>query len=162
IHLISLEGWNDLLGTPSGQTQRGSRVRLISLASWSFVSDPAGHDTFGGLMKRLGSTASQFGVTPPRSDRDPYLHEALSNGYVPLDYLPAGGTPTFAWYRGPLSPRFRPSFNRPVFKQADAALIFDDRTGIMDVSYAEAWQLGRLLALASPAFSQGLRLFVDR
>ncbi|HEU4391419.1 MAG TPA: hypothetical protein VFV34_26705 [Blastocatellia bacterium] len=162
IHLISLEGWNDLLGTPPPQPQRGSRVRLISLANWSFVSDPAGQDTFGGLMQRLGKTAAEFGVAPPRSGGDPYVNKALANGYVPLDYQPVESTPTFAWYRGPLSPLVRPSLERPAFRRADAALMFDDGTGIMDVSYAAAWQLGRLLALASPAFTQGLRLFVDR
>src|SRR5262249_6307412 len=48
------------------------------------------------------------------------------------------------------------------FDRADAAMIFDSERGIIDVSYAAAWELGRLLALSSPAFVKGLRLFVER
>jgi len=40
-------------------------------------------------------------------------------------------------------------------------MIFDKNNGILDVSYASAWELGRLLALSSPAFVKGLRLFVE-
>ena len=35
VYLVSLEGWNDLLDAP-GQASAASRVRLITLASWSF------------------------------------------------------------------------------------------------------------------------------
>ena len=41
-------------------------------------------------------------------------------------------------------------------------MILDPERGIMDVSYASAWELGRLIALSSPAFVKGLRLFVER
>jgi hypothetical protein len=162
IHLISLEGWKGLLDAPEAPPNI-SRVRLITLASWSFVNDPAGDSTFGGLMQRLRKNATVFGVAPPEPAADAYVNQALTRGYVPIDYQPAESTPTFAWYRGPLSPHItKPASNRASFKRADAALIFDDSTGIMDVSYAAAWELGRLLALASPAFSKGLRLFVER
>jgi len=40
-------------------------------------------------------------------------------------------------------------------------LIFDEQTGVMDVSYAAAWELGRLLGLSSPAFAKGLRFFIE-
>ena len=160
VHLISLEGWKDLID--ANQSHPASRVRLITLASWSFVSDPAGHDTFGGLMARLKGNAGVFGVALPAPTGDAYIDQALTRGYVPLDYQPLESTPAFAWYRGPLSPIPRQRLKQPPFQRADAALIFDERTGIMDISYSAAWQLGRLLAVASPAFSKGLRLFVER
>ena len=160
VHLISLEGWGGLLDAPKGQSHAASRLRLITLASWSFVSDAAGRDTFGGLMRQLRGNAAAFGVALPAPAPDAYVNEALARGYVPVDYQPQESTPTLAWYRGPLSPLARPSLTQS-FKRADAALIFDESTGIMDVSYAAAWQLGRLLALASPAFAKGLRLFVE-
>ena len=90
------------------------------------------------------------------------MDNALKRGYVPLDYKPLHSTPTLAWYRGPLAPFPRQRLNRPAFDRADAALIFDDKNGMMDVSYASAWELGRLLALSSPAFAKGLHLFVER
>ena len=162
VHLISLEGWDALLDAPAGQTHGATRLRLVTLGSWSFVSDPAGQDTFGGLMRRLRNRAAVFGVAPPAQGGDAYVSEALARGYVPIDYRPLESTPTFAWYRGPLSPVVRSSLKQPPFRSADSALIFDERAALFDVSYAAAWQLGRLLALASPAFTKGLRLFVER
>lgn len=162
VHLVSLEGWGALLGAPEGRPHGAARVRLVTLGDWGFVNDPAGHDTFGGLMRRLRTNAAVFGVRPAAPVGDAYVEGALARGYVPLDYRPAESTPTLAWYRGPLSPVVRESLDRPPFRRADAALVFDADKGLMDVSYAAAWQLGRLLALSSPAFTKGLRLFVER
>jgi hypothetical protein len=163
IHLISLEGWKDLLDAPDApiaQSLSASRIRTITLASWSFVCDSSGGDTFGGMMVRLRNNANVFSAAAAHSS-DPYVNRTISYGYVPVDYQPLNSTATFAWYRGPLSPLVRQRLKQPPFQRADSALVFDDRTGIMDVSYASAWQLGRLLALASPSFSKGLRLFVE-
>ena len=161
VYLISLEGWHELLDAPAGQSQPASRIRLITFGSWSFVNDPKGHDTFPGLMQRLKDNLAVFGVTLPASSGESYVDSALKSGYVPLDYQPLESTPTIAWYRGPLAPLVRTRVNR-AFERADAALIFDDTKGMIDVSYASAWELGRLLALAAPAFVKGLRLFVEQ
>lgn len=159
VYLISLEGWTELLDTTTPKTP--SRVRLITLGNWSFINDPNGHDTFGGLMKQLSQNSKVFGITLPGSSGEAYVDKALERGYVPLDYKPVGSTPSFAWYRGPLSPLRRNPLTQTVFERADAAMIFDTGKGILDVSYASAWELGRLLALSSPAFVKGLRLFVE-
>jgi hypothetical protein len=159
VYLISLEGLDKVLGAPGNQPS--PRVRLITLANWSFVCDSTGNHSFAGLMKQLRTNSAQFGVAPPAPSASKYANEALANGYVPLDYRPLESTPTFAWYRGPLTPRPRQQMKQPAFQRADSALIFDDRTGVVDVSYAAAWELGRLLALGSPAFTKGLRMFVE-
>lgn len=162
VHLVSLEGWDALLEAPAGQPRAATRARLVTLGDWSFVNDTAGNDTFGGLMRRLRNNAAVFGVAPgAQADGDAYVKEALGRGYVPLDYRPSESTPTFAWYRGPLSPLATEPLDRPPFRRADAALVFHESTALFDVSYAAAWQLGRLLALSSPAFTKGLRLFVE-
>ncbi len=161
VYLISLEGWKYLLEAPSA-AQPASRVRLITLASWSFINDPAGYDTFPGLMQHLQSNSAVFGANLAVSSGSPYVDQALKCGYVPLDYKPLESTPTFAWYRGPLAPVKRDAITKNVFEDADAAMILDPDRGVMDLSYATAWELGRLLALSSPAFVKGLRLFVQR
>lgn len=161
IHLVSLEGWEKLLNTPGDQSP-APRLRLITLASWSFVCDSSGNDSFAGLMQQLRKNATQFGVTLPAPAASDDVNQAFAKGYVALDYRPLDSTPAFAWYRGPLSPVIRRPMDQPAFKLADAALIFDERTGVMDVSYAAAWELGRLLALGSPAFTKGMRLFVEQ
>lgn len=159
IHLVSLEGWEKLLGD---QSSPAPRLRLITLANWSFVCDSSGNDSFAGLMQQLRTNGRQFGVTLPAATSSDDVNQALAKGYVPLDYRPLDSTPAFAWYRGPLSPQARRPMDQPAFRLADEALIFDERTGVMDVSYAAAWELGRLLALGSPAFTKGLRLFVEQ
>jgi len=162
VHLISLEGWAHLIGAPSQQQYSASRVRLITLASWSFLCDSKGHDTFGGLMLKLQKNAAVIGVAPPALGGGAYVNGALKKGYVPVDYQPLNSTLALAWYRGPLTPlAVKAPRSRKSFRRADAALIFDERTAIMDVSYASAWELGRMLALGSPTFSKGLRLFVE-
>jgi hypothetical protein len=161
VYLISLEGWMDLLN-PSATTSQGmKRVRLITLADWKFVNDPKGHDTFGGLMQNLKENSSNFGITLRTTSGEAYVDNALKRGYVPLDYKPVDSTPTFGWYRGPLAPLRRPQLRKEVFERADTAMIFDKDKGMFDLSYASAWELGRLTALSSPAFVKGLRLFVD-
>jgi hypothetical protein len=102
-----------------------------------------------------------FGITLPGTSGEEYVDKALKRGYVPLDYKPVDSTPAFAWYRGPLAPLARNRLTQTVFERADAAMIIDPAKGILDVSYASAWELGRLLALSSPAFVKGLRLFVE-
>lgn len=159
VYLVSLEGWTDLLDKPATPSQE--RVRLITLGSWNFVNDPKGHDTFGGLMQQLKKDSNVFGITLPATSGDAYVDKALKRGYVPIDYKPVDSTPAVAWYRGPLSPLTRNRLSQTVFERADAAMILDTGNGILDVSYAAAWELGRLQALSSPAFVKGLRLFVE-
>jgi hypothetical protein len=42
------------------------------------------------------------------------------------------------------------------YHYSDHAIQYDPETGIFDLSYAAAWQVGRLLALSDGAFSQSL------
>jgi hypothetical protein len=160
VHLISLEGWENVIGKSPQQSLPATRARLITLANWTFVCDSTGRDTFAGLMGQLRKNSSVFGVKLPAPTTHPQVNEALARGYVPVDYKPLDSTTTMAWYRGPLSPLMRRR-NTKTFLRADEALIFDDQTGVTDVSYAAAWELGRLLALSSPAFAKGLRFFVE-
>lgn len=161
VYLISLEGWKEVLDATTTIPQGVSRVRLITLGNWNFINDPNGHDTFAGLMQQLKTNSSVFGITLAVTSGDEYVDKALQRGYVPLDYKPVDSTPSFAWYRGPLAPLSRERLTQEVFERADAAMIFDTGKGILDLSYASAWELGRLLALSSPAFVKGLTLFVE-
>jgi len=86
VYLISLEGWNGLFDTTTPQPR--SRLRLITLASWSFVNNPNGHDTFGGLMQQLKKNSSVFGVSLPATSGSEYVDRALQRAYVPLEYKP--------------------------------------------------------------------------
>ena len=162
VYLISLEGWHELFEKPADTPLAASRLRLVTLGTWTFVNDKSGHDTFGGLMQQLKNNSALVGVTLPASTGRADVDQALKRGYVPLDYKPRESTPAFAWYRGPLASATRKRLSETVFERADEAMIFDPEQGLLDVSYSSSWELGRLLALSSPAFVKGLRLFVER
>ena len=91
----------------------------------------------------------------------------LSRSYVPLPWRTRLGEQTWAWYRGPLSAESVADFVDPgqptlkeigwqPFRTASAALVYDPTSGVFDLSYAVAWETGRLLALADGAFSRAL------
>ncbi len=159
VFLVSLEGWRDLLEDTYSPPQHVDRVRLIMLDSWAFTDDERGIHTFGELAQSL--TAGSLRVETTSADS--YVNTALGRGYVPLEYQPYHGDPTFGWYRGPFTaqPVAKLSDTIPMYHRADAALVFDPASGLFDLSYAAAWQLGRLHALSAPSVAQEMRRFID-
>lgn len=153
VHLVSLEGWRSFLY--EDRAISGS-VRLVSLASWSFWSS-AKHGNFGELMAALNTDLLY--VKPPNDtgDAGEIVREALNRGYVPLNYETRHGEATAGWYRGPLLPAQTAPVNRDPYESAEAALIYDARTGLFDASYAVAWQIGRLLSLSDGKFTAALQ-----
>jgi hypothetical protein len=161
-HLVSLEGYEEhLRGGPAPIDK--PHVRLVSLAGWSFGARDRGTG-FAELMERLDSgllrlpdpTPDDAAAAEPGGDPAEIVRRAREQGYVPLVYSMRQGEGTVAWYRGPLSPVSRPRVERERLTSADAALIYDPETGMFDVSYGVAWQIGRLLALSDRAFAMSL------
>lgn len=146
-HLVSVEGFTGYL-TP-GTVPAGRTVRLISLASWTFTSVPGGRD-FPAVMRGLDSGLLRLpgGFTEPRGEGEQLVSQALSLGYAAAEHRTRLGERTVAWYRGPCLPVRMKRNPQPPYGSADGALIYDPRTGIFDVSFAVAWQTGRLSALA--------------
>ena len=158
--LVSLEGLE-------GQVQRASGkdnpVRLVVLASWRFTDDRK--TGFRELITTLPCGAMRLDLSAPAPTNgrqpgadtgtlDPNLLGALYLGYVPLEHRTREGHHTVSWYRGPLAPHFLPTSPRNVvYPSADAALRYDPDQGLLDVSYAAAWQLGRLLGLQNRPFA---------
>jgi hypothetical protein len=81
----------------------------------------------------------------------------LESGHAEIDHRRRRGVSGQAWYRGPLTPR--EVARRPAtvpFAVADQARrVATD--GLEDLSEAAAFEIGRLLALASPRFVAALR-----
>lgn len=165
-YLVSLEGWGPYLpaadGTPSSALPAGTEaVRLVVLHEWTFSSVDQ-QQTFAGLLTAvdLSPAGMQLPVHAVPSD-DPAADAAVASafglGYTAMDHALADGDPTVSWYRGPLLPR--PSsaeFVSPPYAAASPLLRYDPTTGMFDVSYASAWELGRLLALRDNAYATAL------
>lgn len=164
--LVSLEGMADYLpgsGTDGAPALTATTLRLACLASWSFDC-PAIDQSFAGVLEALGSVGvlALPAVPVPDTAPDPeslkQVAAAMAMGYVGMNHQLRDGGQTASWYRGPLIPYHataRLELDIPL-GSADAALRYDPDNGLLDASYAAAWQLGRMLALQSKTFSSTL------
>ena len=160
-HLVSLEGFSDYLHGGATFPTGTEAVRLISLASWTFNS-AKGAD-FAALMKHLDIDTLRLPTKtlmgPARSALQPTVAAALDDGYTALRYQTRLGEETVGWYRGPFVPRRVVRNIQPSYSASEAALVYnpsslpaDPSTGMFDLSFSVAWQIGRLLALADSEF----------
>lgn len=164
--LVSLEGCRNLLSGTRKSSQpviKQARVRLIVLKYWTYTSVGS---TFRQLLE--GLTDSEPGKVV--NDKDVWLRvplagadvpaavrNALAIGYTAVPHTTRQNVQTVSWYRGPLIPQARETVAyHPTHDNADAALHYDDATGLFDVSYAAAWQLGRLVALQKADLANAL------
>lgn len=184
--LVSLENMGDFLpnddGSPSSNWPADAKtVRLICLRTWRFFTNDL-DQKFQSLCENLNRDASGTlglttlrlpSVTPDKAavdialtnqasgaltdaDSDTLVQTALSMGYTALNHrLREAGT-TVSWYRGPLVPYQLEYFDYTLASCPDALLRYDPQTGMFDVTYAQAWQLGQLLALQNTSFSVSL------
>ncbi len=152
--LVSFEGHAALL---ENSMPTRAPVRLVVLAQWSFVSGGRNFEEMVGNLNGGNAAGNAWLRADPVQMSHPAVETALSLGHVPLPHALRHGDRTVSWYRGPFSPVPIPAQSQPrLYLSADEALQFDRDTGLFDVSYAAAWQLGRLLALQSPEFIQAM------
>ncbi|KAG6362797.1 hypothetical protein INS49_007891 [Diaporthe citri] len=82
------------------------------------------------------------------------------DGYTLVRHRTVTGEQTTAMVRGPLTPTKVPHpLHKDVVFQSNFGTdlqILDPDLGLMDLSYASAWQLGKTLALADPSFTAAL------
>jgi hypothetical protein len=159
-HLVSVQGFMDRL--PPAPGHAGHAVRMLSLASWTYASAGGSHD-FASLMRGLdvGLLRLPDALPAPDGEAERQVAAALAGGYVAADYQTRLGERTIAWYRGPCLPVAMKPNPQPPYWSAEAAAIYDPATGLFDVSFAVAWQLGRLLMLADQHAAAALRRWLD-
>lgn len=142
----------------------GGFVRLVSLQSWSFTST-GDNSHFEQLLlalqpKTAGATPDfSMGLPLPAatatpSDAAAAARKAVGMGFTALLHQTRDGGRTVSWYRGPLLPGPLATDVLPdTLTSADAATRYDPASGMFDLSYAGAWQIGRLLAVQDKRFS---------
>jgi hypothetical protein len=158
-HLVMLEKrfQTDAFPLPGN----GAKCLLISLKSWTFTSQPASSGSpdgqsmespFKGLdagWLQLSDKARAAGAAGPRT-----VSSYEKSGLVPLRHHFRTGESGASWYAGPLTcgvPLFVASDGDNLIdlpaRSADGLLWFDETIGMLNVTYAAAWELGRLLAM---------------
>lgn len=150
--LVSLEERTDLVSaTPPQQGATapapGGRARLVLLHSWSFTADEPrpGGGSFSELAEALD--VGLMGAGAP---------QVADTGHLPISLLDRAGTEQTVWYRGPLCPRPVARDALGPYHSADQARRVSPETGAEDVTYAAAFELGRLLAAADGRLAQDL------
>ncbi|MCB0569514.1 MAG: hypothetical protein KDC66_07120 [Phaeodactylibacter sp.] len=172
VHLVSLEEryyWDgSQYSFYFGTAKDESLIALASLKTWSFNCVTETHN-FDKMLVQLiesgkGDTLNTLRLPlQPNPQKDAGIDAAnsfLKSGYAPLPHFFRRGGKSISWYRGPLLPGNKPKSSLPAdFLPAtcsDALLLYDEQYGMFDVSYAAAWELGRLLALKNKSISASL------
>jgi hypothetical protein len=123
------------------------KARLVLLHSWAFTCEGTG--TFRELMQHLN--VGMIGEVKSDSRL-----QVTDTGHIGVDLTNRLGAPERAWYRGPLVPQpLSRDLNGP-YHGADQARRIAADTGAEDVSYACAFEVGRLLAAADARLGQEL------
>lgn len=158
VHLVSIEERYNANGFNFQQAKDNDYVRLVSLKSWSFACVDE-KQSFKGLLTDLNGEPSTLRL--PKVDNTE-AEKYLSMGYISLPHFLREGSKTFSWYHsplmpGPLMPGKNPTDNITLpISAADELVRYNPNNGIFDISYAAAWELGRLLALQNKGFSVSL------
>ena len=176
VHLVSLEGLMDYIGTTPANP-----VCMVSLYSWGFKCLTSKVDDFDQMIDAIansnsdtspGPGTSPLHMHPISSSGDAtmiqHVNNRLNDGYVPVNYHLISGEDTLAYYRGPLTPQqIQPISRFPsapgggpyVAAHSTPYVAYDISTGVFDVTYSTAWQLGRSLALADKNFLESYMEF---
>ncbi len=165
--LVSLENWGKYLpgndGSQSPDIPAGTEtIRMVLMKQWQFFAVNQ-HQTFSGyllnLNKKDGNYTGSLLQLPPdngTSEADRAINNAFNMGYVPLNHHTRQGDNTVSWYKGPFLPYAAAGVIDIPVNGPDTCTAYNPDTGMFDVSYAAAWQIGRLLALQNGNFATAL------
>ncbi len=123
-----------------------ARSKLVALASWSFTCE--GDGDFMMLMQHLdvGLVGKTQKNKPPVTD----------TGHIRVELGTRAGTQETALFRGPLVPMPLTRDSAGPYHSADQARRIAPELGMQDISYACAFEVGRLLAAADARLAQEL------
>jgi len=165
VHLVSLE--NCYEGAPLqflGETPKDSdMVRLISLYSWQFFCQTDSAEYFSTRMKNLNTgrlnlpSAMVQGAGAAKQEAT----ALVDSGFIMLRHRFRQGDSSVSWYHSPLLPGPSPApldlaAALPCTTGADTLLLYDSQHGMLDASYAAAWELGRMLMLENSLIASAL------
>jgi len=120
--------------------------QLVLLHSWTFECTGVG--TFRDYVQRINVSTSG---TVEEEGHPP----VIDTGHIPLTVMDRAGVEEDVWYRGPLVPM--PLTRDPLtYHSADQCRRVTPETGAEDISYAAAFECGRLMAAADPRLAQEL------
>lgn len=163
VHLVSIEGVEEMTLPIST-----SFVALSSLYSWTYTCLPPNSLNVYDAFHALGDTLSVLRapdtvINELKNNKEPEaarIAQRLEDGYSLTRYRTQIGELTVALTRGPFTPTV---VKHPLTSDWTSLSTFgtdlqilDQDTGLMDITYSSAWNLGKTLALADQAFAAAL------
>ena len=160
--------------TKQGRQPGTDRIGLISLFSWMYTALPPNPINFIDTIKNVLAGAQPLRPSPknvatPSATATPagktavkLLNDRFTAGYTLARWRSETGEKSAAFSRGPLVPQKvpKPPGDWPTSSNTSKDYqILDTATGIMDLSYSSAWQLGKTLAISDTTFSAALSRF---
>ncbi|RSM02303.1 hypothetical protein CDV31_010952 [Fusarium ambrosium] len=163
VHLVSLEGWNKVKFPLPSSAQY---VAISSLYSWTYTALPTGgvslEAEFERLRKDIGLLrAPNAMISKMEAGQNnalaTKLGRRLREGYTMQKHRTRTGEMTSCFFRAALVPTIPKEPSWPFMSICGSDLqILDRDTGMMDITYSAAWQLGKSLAIADSAFTTAL------
>ncbi|CAH9063959.1 hypothetical protein PSECIP111951_03011 [Pseudoalteromonas holothuriae] len=158
VYLVSLEGHKADLPGGGADLSNIDALRFAVLATWSFTAEKSSGD-FLGLLQALPERGGiELMQMPNRTKTAGSVPDTVNNvldiGYTTLQLQLQDGEQTNAWYRGPMVAQPTSRETAISYSTADQAIRYDHTSGLFDMSYAAAWQIGRLLALSDATFAK--------
>lgn len=118
---------------------------------------------FASILRHINQNPSTLRLPGKTTDfhllSDEKYGKYLQQSFIPSPHYFRNGDVTVSWFHGPLvandSMSSQISLTLPA-KASDQLLQYYEEYGMLDASYAAAWELGRLLALQDQSFSKAL------
>ncbi|EPS39866.1 hypothetical protein H072_6330 [Dactylellina haptotyla CBS 200.50] len=164
-HLFSLEGIQSL---NLEDIKRKGFVGLISLYSWAYESLPPKSANYYQILMDLGKNIQPLRFAANDIDKitketgldkeqQSWLRERLEAGYSFMRFRPSTGEQTTGIFRGALVPQISGVSTLPQASNVGSDMqIIDCTTGVPDLTYHLAWELGRSLGSSDRVFSAAI------
>lgn len=124
--------------------EHAKSVRLICLYMWEFTAAREPYDFRAAVKKLVPGVLIKEVDTKGKPEE---LVNILKRGYCPVNHDLRDGSKTVSWYRGPWIP-YGEKLMKPRYRIfSDEFCFYDPECGMMDASYACAWQLGRMVSI---------------
>lgn len=130
--------------------EKDTAVRLPVFKQWEFFA--VEKENTEGLLEDVytGSLIKNADGVSEEKIKNLFL-----NGYAPMQHFFREGSRSVSFFRGPFVPAQTEKRNYEA-ECSDALYRYDPETGIFDISYAAAWELGKLLVLENELVARKL------
>ncbi len=154
-HLLSLEGrYNEASGV--FETNSEDELSFVSLTNWSFMCTAESAESFSDYLLNVDCSDFKLPDLDTSVAGASIANQYLQRGAVALPHHLKAGGEVISWYHGPLITGLQTDetslVSLPV-QSSDELLRLDDNLGMLDTSYAAAWELGRMLTLNNKGLS---------